>query len=143
ARRGGLRTVAALPAGRAFLSPDYRWLGVLDARDQTTLRLYDTTQEVRPGFSFQVPAGARQLALHPSSETVARRSGDDHQLLPPAGQGLASQPYHRQKKGWSDEEFLFSPRGENLWFAYTDPEGAGPLLLLRCPTLEVLDSCPP
>jgi hypothetical protein len=143
ARRGGLRHVAALPGGPTFLSPDYRWLGVLDENDETILRLYDTTQEARPGFCFENPTGSHDLALHPCGEMVACRAGNELQLLLPDGQVLRSATFPRRKAGWPEEAFLFSPCGNYLWFAYTDPKGVGTLFPLHCPSLEVLDSCPP
>src|SRR4051812_39251326 len=62
ARRGGLRHVADLPRGRVCLSPNYRWLGVIDETDGRTLRLYDTAQSARPGFCFELPSAGCEPA---------------------------------------------------------------------------------
>jgi hypothetical protein len=143
ARRGGLRPIASLPAGRTFLSSDRRWLGILDAADPTALSLHNTTRSGQRGFCFEVPQGHRGLALHPSGEMVACRHGDELQVLLPDCRLLLAASYPVPTDGWYDEAFLFSPCGDYLWFAHTPRTRVATLLLLRFPTLEVLDRCPP
>jgi hypothetical protein len=74
---------------------------------------------------------------------VACRHGDELQILLPDGRLLLAASYPVPTDGWYDEAFLFSPCGEYLWFAWTPPTRVSTLLLMRCPTLEVLDRCPP
>jgi hypothetical protein len=146
ARCGGLRSITTLPEGATFLSPNGRWLGILDPADWTSLALYDTTTGKR-GFCFEV-RGVQDV--HPSGEMVVCRDDAGLHLLLPDGQELASASYPvpvgpgtRFTDGSYMEALLFSPCGEYLWFAYTPPDEMAILLLLRCPTLEVLDSCAP
>jgi hypothetical protein len=145
ARPGGLRPVASFPGGwsSTCLSPDYRWLGVVEETNLSTLRLYDTTQRFRPGFSFEIERLSSSVAIHPSGEMIACRVGDDLQIHLPDGEVLRSATYPRPEGAWWDEAFLVSPCGGYLWFAHATGEERGRLFLLRCPGLELLDSCPP
>jgi hypothetical protein len=148
ARRGGVRSIATVPEGEHFLSADGRWLGILDPVNRTDLALYDTTRGQR-GFCFEVPWPVREaLAVHPTGEMVASRHDGQLQVLLPDGQVLLSAEYPvcptRRFAGGSYQELIrFSPCGQYLWFAYTPPDEMAVLLLLRWPTLEVLDSCAP
>src|SRR5690349_17866392 len=68
ARRGGVRLVGTLPKGSEFIrpemSPDHRWLGVVE--DDKTLVLHDVRDGLRRGFSFHPPSW--WLSIHPSGE---------------------------------------------------------------------------
>ncbi len=140
ALRGGLRSVARLPRGRACLSPNHRWLGIQEESNPTLLQTFDLHNEARPGFRFEAPEDSPVIALHPSGEMLACRDGDSVKLLLPDGRELNSMAHPRPGKAGRDAPFLFSPCGGYLWLAYNSRRKEGTLLLLRCPNLEVIDS---
>jgi len=139
AQRGGLRSVARLPRGRACLSPNYRWLGIQEEANPTLLQTFDMENEARPGFRFEAPEDSPVFALHPSGEMLACRDGDCVKLLLPDGRELNSMAHPWPGKDGLDAPFLFSPCGGYLWLAYNGRRKEGTLLLLRCPNLEVLE----
>jgi len=146
ALRGGLRSVARLPRGRAYLSPNYRWLGIQEESNQTLLQTFDMQNEARPGFRFEAPADSQAIAVHPSGEMVLCREGDSLKLLLPDGQQLCSRTFPKGMLRFGmmherGETFLFSPCGGYLRLASNSLQDEGTLLLLRCPSLEVIDSC--
>ncbi len=134
ARKGGVHVIGHVPGGAIRFDPTRRWLGVDVTGDG--LHLFDTANGLRPGFRFEATG-----AIHPQGDLVACRHGDEIRLHAPDGHVLHSARF--PAKGWPGEWLTFSACGEFLWFACTPPGRPAVLLLLRCPSLELADECPP
>ena len=101
------------------------------------------SHSLSPAFRFESLGLKDRVAIHPQGDLVASREGDDICLHGPDGHLIRSAPFPRSIEWWADESFEFSACGEFLWLVLTPPDGKAVLLLLRCPSLEICDSCLP
>src|SRR5207248_621082 len=125
------------PLGDA-LSPDHSWLA--SERDGT-LVLHDLHHGARPGFSFQPPP-CRHRTIHPSGEMLGVRTDNEVLILLPDGEVLTRVPFPGKEERLANEALTFSACGKYLWFAHIPAEGAHCLVLMRVPTLQVLERAP-
>ncbi len=140
--RKGVRQFKELPPGWPKLDPCRRWFGI-KGYEEPTLHLFDVSHSLSPAFRFELSGLKGRVAIHPQGDLVASREGDDICLHGPDGHLLRSAPFPRSTEWWADESFEFSTCGEFLWLVLTPPDGKAVLLLLRCPSLEICDSCLP